>query len=180
MGSSRFKHLRKSSRWLAAVAAAMLLACGLAFAQPGPQVTVTGEVSTSLTLTAADLRAFPAGQQASFTQTRGAPGQESRSTVRGVRLKAVIARAGLKTSGRNDWKTLLVVATATDGYRAVFGWPELDNTSVGDGVLLVYERDGQPLDAREGEVALLSTADDRLGARHVRNLLRIELRQLAN
>ena len=156
----------------------LALCANLAFAQSSTQVSVGGEVKSPLTLTAADLRAFPAETQASFTQTRGTPGQESRTTVRGVRLLAVIERAGLKTDGRNDWKTLLVVATATDGYRAVFSWPELSNTAAGEGVLLVHERDGQPLDAREGQVSLLSTQDRRLGARHVRNLLRLEVRQL--
>jgi hypothetical protein len=39
----------------------------------------------------------------------------------------------------------------------------------------LYERDGQPLEPREGRLALQSTADFRLGARHVRNVLRIEV-----
>lgn len=158
----------------------VLAASAASFAQPSAQLTVTGEVKASLTLAADDLRAFPAEQQASFTQTRGTPGQENRSTVRGVRLKAIVERAGLLAGARNDWKTTLVIATATDGYRAVFSWPELSNTAAGEGVLVLYERDGRPLDAREGQLALLSTNDVRLGARHVRNLQKIELRQLAN
>ncbi len=58
-------------------------------------MSVAGEVRTPLILTPAELRAFPAEQQASFTQTRGTPGQETRTTVRGVRLRAVVERAGL-------------------------------------------------------------------------------------
>ena len=164
---------------LKAFAWAAVLLCGAAFAQTSTQVSVSGEVKTPLSLTPTDLRAFPAEQQASFTQTRGTPGQESRTTVRGVRLKAVIDKAGLLAGARNDWKTTLVIATATDGYRAVFSWVELSNTPAGEGVLLVYERDGQPLDAREGQLSLLSTNDLRLGARHVRNVAKLEVRQLA-
>jgi DMSO/TMAO reductase YedYZ molybdopterin-dependent catalytic subunit len=156
---------------------AILLAMPL-LAQPSAQVTLTGELKSTLVLSPAQLLAFPAEQQVSFVQTRGAPGQETRTVVRGVRLTAAIERAGLKSGPHNDWKTLLVIATATDGYRAVFGWPELTNTATGEGVLLVYERDGQPLDSRDGQIALLSTADRRLGARHVRNLVKVELRQL--
>jgi DMSO/TMAO reductase YedYZ molybdopterin-dependent catalytic subunit len=170
---------QSAARGLAALgcAAAMLLATPL-LAQPSAQVTLTGELKSTLVLSPAELRAFPQDQQVSFAQARGAPGQETRSVVRGVRLTAVIGRAGLKDGPRDDWKTLLVIATATDGYRAVFGWPELTNTAIGEGVLLVYERDGQPLDSREGQIALLSTADRRLGARHVRNIVKVELRQL--
>jgi hypothetical protein len=93
-----------------------------------------------------------------------------------LRQPLTIDAAGLAVGGRDGWKTLVVVATATDGYRAVFSWPEIANTPVGDGVLVLFERDGQPLPAREGAIALLSTTDRVLGARHVRNLMRIELR----
>jgi len=71
-----------------------------------------------------------------------------------------------------------VIATATDGYRAVFTWAELSNTPAGDGVLVPYERDGEPLGAREGQISLLATGDLRLGARHVRNLVKLQVRQL--
>ena len=170
----------RATRWLAPMLClAALLLSQPAAAQTSAQVSLSGEVKAPLVLTATELRNFPAEQQVSFTQTRGAPGQESRTTVRGVRLVAVIERAGLLSGSRNDWKTQLVVATATDDYRAIFSWAELSNTAVGDGVLLVYERDGQPLEAREGQIALLSTTDRRLGARHVRNLKTIEVRQLS-
>lgn len=53
---------------------------------------------------------------------------------------------------RAEWGNLLITAAATDG---------------------------QPLQAREGRIALQSTADFRLGARHVRNFLRIELSAVA-
>ena len=42
-------------------------------------------------------------------------------------------------------------------------------------MLVLHERDGQPLVPREGLIALQTTGDFRLGARHVRNLLRIEV-----
>jgi hypothetical protein len=72
----------------------------------------------------------------------------------------------------------VIVATATDGYKAVFSWSEITNTPVGEGVLVLLERDGRALDDREGRIALISTADQRLGPRHVRNLARIEVRAL--
>jgi hypothetical protein len=165
-------------KWAGFVCAAAIVLAMPALAQTSAQVTLTGELKGTLVLAPADLPAFPAEQQASFTQTRGASGQESRTTVRGVRLAAAIERAGLKTGGHDDAKTLLVIATATDGYRAVFSWLELSNTATGKGVLLVYERDGQPLGAREGSIALLSSSDNSLSARHVRNVAKVEVRQV--
>lgn len=138
-------------------------------------VYLFGALQTNRVLTADDLRAMPAAMQQSFTQTRTVGGVEQRTTLRGVKLPALLEQIGLSAQARAEWKTLLVTATATDGYRAIFAWPELSNTPVGEGVLVVYERDGQPLQAREGRLALQSTGDFRMGARHVRNLLRIEV-----
>ncbi|MDM0018874.1 molybdopterin-dependent oxidoreductase [Variovorax saccharolyticus] len=156
----------------------LLVASAPASAQVSARVEVTGAVRQSLDLDAAALAAFPAEAIGRFTQARSGAGASSQSTVRGVRLGALIERAGLAPADRNAWKTLAVIATATDGYRAVFSWPEITNTAVGEGVLVIFERDGKPLDEREGRIALISAADLKLGPRHVRNLKRIELRAL--
>lgn len=160
------------------VASVVLLAATVgAIAQVSANVEVIGVVRQTLRLDASELAAFPASAVGQFTQTRSGQAVPT-STVRGVRLAALIERAGLVTPGRNDWKSLVVIATATDGYRAVFSWPEITNTAVGEGVLVVFERDGQALDDREGRIALMSTADRQTGPRHVRNLARLEVRSL--
>jgi len=45
-------------------------------------------------------------------------------------------------------------------------------------VLVVYERDGAPLDDSEGRLALVSLKDTRPGPRHVKWLRSIELRTI--
>lgn len=132
-------------------------------------------VQANSVLSVDDLRKLPDALQGSFTQTRAAPTGEQKTNVRGVKLPALIERLGLNNLGKANWKTLLITCTATDDYRAIFTWPELINSPAGEGVLVLYERDGQPLNEREGLIALQTTGDFRLGARHVRNLLRIEV-----
>jgi hypothetical protein len=46
--------------------------------------------------------------------------------------------------------SLASFATATDGYRAVFSWPVIRSTAVGDGVLVLFERDGHAPRAQPG------------------------------
>lgn len=55
---------------------------------------------------------------------------------------------------------------------------ELFLSPIGDGALVYYERDGQPLDDREGRIALVSLQDTSRGARHVRAVQRIEIRRV--
>lgn len=158
----------------------VLLQLGLpsaARAQPAA-VEVLGQVRTPLKLDVPALAAFAAEHQSSVRVTRRVDNAERSTTLRGVRLAAVLERAGLDERDRFDWRKTVVLATATDNYRAAFSWPELAITEAGQQVLLVYERDGAPLDAREGPVALHAVGDLRSGPRHVRNLARIEVRIL--
>ena len=154
------------------------LFAGTASAQAiSEQIVVAGAVKTSLTLKVDDLKAFPATQIESVVVTRRADGKELPTTLRGVRLTSVLERAGMEGStDRNEWKHTVVLATATDGYQVVFSWPELSNTDVGAGVLVVFERDGQPLADREGRIALVSARDLRTGPRSVRWLARLDVR----
>jgi hypothetical protein len=174
----------QSAPFLGAVCAALMPASGTIYAQS--TVPSTPRASTMLylfgnglqansVLSPEDLRKLPDPMQGSFTQTRIAAGGEQKTTVRGAKLSALIERIGLSSAGKANWKTLLITCTATDDYRAIFTWPELSNSPAGEAVLVLHERDGQPLVEREGLIALQTTGDFRLGARHVRNLLRIEV-----
>ena len=83
--------------------------------------------------------------------------------------------ARLTERDRLDLRKTIVVATASDGYKAVFSWAELFNTAIGDGVLIVYERDGKPLGDDEGRIALVSLKDTRPGPRHVKWLATVDV-----
>jgi len=171
-----------SQRARGALAAALIALAGTTLAAAADvvsqQVVVAGAVRTTLTLTVDDLKAFPADQVIGLTVTRRIGDKETASTVRGVKLTAVLERAGLAGTDRNEWRHTAVLATATDGYQAVFSWPELFNTEVGSGALLIFERDGQPLAEREGAIALVSARDLRTGPRSVRWLTKLEVRVL--
>ena len=59
-----------------------------------------------------------------------------------------------------------------------FPWGELFNTSIGRGVIVARDRDGEPLREGEGRFTLVSLADARPGPRHVKWLTRIEVRRI--
>jgi len=142
-------------------------------------LTVSGDVRRSMTVDADALRAFPPEAQASFRVSREVDGQaQPGSTLKGVRLLALLEQAGLAERDRFDWRKSVVVAIARDGYRAAFSWPELANTPGGAQVMVAYERDGAPLSEQEGPLALHAPGDTRTGPRHVKWLQRIEVRVL--
>ena len=144
-------------------------------------LNVRGNVAAPLVLTVGDLARFPV-QRVDDTRVVRAQGGDS-ALVRqfaGCLLRDVLNAAKLTESGRNDLRRTIVVATASDGYKAVFSWGELFNSAIGDGVLIVYERDGAPLGNDEGRIALVSLKDTRPGPRHVKWLAAIDVVRAAD
>ena len=144
--------------------AALLLSTAIpAIAQTSTQVRVAGEVQHELTLRVEELR------QRAVVRERG---------YGGVRLVDLLKEADVRQDARHALRRTYVVATATDGFQEVFSWGELFNTPVGRGVLVAFERDGAPLRDGEGQITLVSLADERPGTRHVKWLTRIEVRRV--
>jgi len=141
---------------------------------------VSGEVNASLTLTVDDLRVIAVHSARDLPAAASGALAEPYREYSGVLLTEVLDKAGLRSDRKDDWRRLYVVATASDGYKAVFSWGELFNSRIGRGAMVVFERKGKPLDDSEGRIALVSTEDDRIGPRHVKWLKRIEVRRIAD
>jgi DMSO/TMAO reductase YedYZ molybdopterin-dependent catalytic subunit len=146
--------------WLVAAT----LAASPAFAQVSTRVVLSGEVQHELTLGVAELRLRTSVQERGYG---------------GVRLVDLLREADIRQDAQHALRRTYVVATATDGFKAVFSWGELFNTPIGRGVIVAYERDGAPLRDGEGRITLVSLGDERPGTRHVKWLERIEVRRLS-
>jgi hypothetical protein len=166
-------------RACALLAALLLVPLACAGAAPLSQrLRIDGAVQHPMDLDVEQLRARPEAEIASLSLTRQVEGKEQTSTVRGVRLTALLQEAELATTDRHDWKKAIVLAEGTDGYRVVFSWPELFNTEAGAQVLVIFERDGQPLGEREGRIAIVPGLDHPPGPRSVHWLSHLQVRIL--
>jgi DMSO/TMAO reductase YedYZ molybdopterin-dependent catalytic subunit len=149
---------------------------GIAQAQVTTKVEIVGAVAHPMTLSLDDLKQLPARTMDERRVVgEGSAREEQVRRHEGVLLRDLLDKAQIVESARHDKRRSVVVATASDGYRAVFSWAELYLTSIGDGVLVVTARDGKPLDDREGRIALVSLRDTNTGPRHVRWLQRLEV-----
>ena len=141
-----------------------------ACAQAAPATTAAtlrldGLVATPRTLTAADLAALPHREQA----TTDKDGQ--RHLYRGVALADVLRLAGAPAGKAIHGPVLAeaVLATAADGYQAVFALPEIDADFSPQTILLADQRDGQPLPPHDGPYQLIVPLEKK-PARWVRQL----------
>jgi DMSO/TMAO reductase YedYZ molybdopterin-dependent catalytic subunit len=135
-------------------------------------LSVKGEVKQELRLAAADLKAMPRVKLTAKDHDGTAREYE------GVALQTLLAKAGVPQSGelRGKNMTLVVVAEATDGYRAAFSLAELDADFANAQVLVADLQDGKPLDAQHGPLRLVAPGDKRQ-ARWVRLLKTISVQK---
>ena len=138
--------------------------------EPATILTVTGEVSKPLKLTANDLMKLP--RQSVKAKDHGGTEAE----FEGVPLVEILREAGVKFG--QDLKgpalaTYLVVE-ASDGYRAVFALPELDPTFNDRIILLADRRDGQPLDAKHGPLRVVVPGEKK-ASRWVRTVVTLRV-----
>ena len=169
--------------WLAALfgAAALAQTCPLdPAAPPGTTLIIRAPALAALHLSAADLAALPQTERVqrrrlASTDAASPPALEQSVRYSGVLLRDVLTRVVPADTNRAA-RTLVFEAVATDGYRAVFTWGELFNSSAGEQVLVIGAQDGRPLGAEQGPLALRALADLRPGPRHVRNLCGLAVR----
>ena len=174
---------RTIARLAAAALSAAMLAVPVQAQGPGPAaLVVRGNVEHALTLSIDDLKQLPVQRIEDMRVVRptGSASTVPEVTRRytGCLLRDVLERAKPVDKNGLDLRNSVVILTASDGYRAVFSWAELYLSPIGDGALVVYEREGATLPPDEGPLALVSLKDIRPGPRHVKWLQSIELRVL--
>jgi DMSO/TMAO reductase YedYZ molybdopterin-dependent catalytic subunit len=137
-------------------------------------LVVKGEVKQELDLSAADLKAMPRVKVTAKDHDGIAREHE------GVALQTLLAKAGVPQGGelRGKNMTLIVVADATDGYRAAFSLAELDADFAGAQAIVEDLEDGKPLDVQHGPLRLI-VPGDKHQARWVRLLKNISVQKAA-
>lgn len=98
-------------------------------------------------------------------------------TYSGVRLADLLAKLGapLGSELRGDALAGYLVATGSDGYKAVLALGEVDPSFHPGEVIVADAMNGKPLDEHSGPFKLVVSEDKRPG-RSVRNLVNIELK----
>jgi hypothetical protein len=105
------------------------------------------------------------------------PHENANETYSGVLLIDLLKQVGAPVGKDVRGKSLAeyVVATGSDGYKAVLALAEVEPDFHPGDVLVADTMNGKPLDARTGPFRLV-VSDDKRPARSVRNLVSLELK----
>lgn len=146
----------------------------LSFAQ-SKSFEITDPDNHKTTVTVADLSKYSRHTIDSIQITNHL--KEYRSTiknVKGVLLRDVLSKVSFKETSPKVLSEYYIVCVAEDGYKVVFSWNEIFNTSVGDSVLIIPEIEGRPKDG----ISTLSPTDFATGRRYVKMLKTIQLKKI--
>lgn len=136
------------------------------------QFTLSGQVSQTGTYNLAALQSLPSATQA---VTYRAGQSTVTGTFTGVPLWTLLSNAGLITNPniKNDLLGKYLVATGSDGYKAVIALGEISPRFGNNNSLVAYSVNGQGLGA-DG-FARLVVPGDTFGGRYVSNLIGLEV-----
>ena len=157
--------------------------------EPGPtgpggisdQLTLSGKVADPGIVTPETLSALH--QSMTETATYLAGSTPTTDTYTGVSLWTLIQDTGLVTDAsiKNELLRYEVVATGSDGYRAVFSMGEIDPAFGNQPDLVAYADTGGQLGAGGADGALrLIVPGDHAGGRYVSNLVSLQVIDTAN
>jgi DMSO/TMAO reductase YedYZ molybdopterin-dependent catalytic subunit len=127
-------------------------------------LTISGDVTQTLTLTPADIKALPR-----TTVTVTEEGREIR--YEGVLVAEILKKAGVPLGREMSGGAVAsyVLAGATDGYQVVFSLAELDPGFTSNDIIIADTIDGTPLFGYQGPLRIVAPHDKR-GARSIRML----------
>lgn len=134
------------------------------------EVSVAGEVTTPLTLNAADLSKLT--QKSVIRKDKDGKDHTYQGVLLGEILKKAGATMGAELKGKNLAKYLLV--SAADGYQAVFALTELDSDYTDRLIIITDNVDGKPLPYTEGPFRII-VQDEKKPARCVRQVVSIKV-----
>lgn len=147
----------------------------LSFSQVRKSIEIVAPDNEKIIFTSADFQKYEKHTLDSIQITNHL--KEYKSTlknVKGVLLKDVLSKVSFKENSPKVLSEYYIVCIAEDGYKVVFSWNEIFNTSVGDHVLIIPEVEGRSKDG----ISTLSPTDFATGRRYVKMLKTIQLKKV--
>lgn len=142
------------------------------------ELEVTGLVSHPMYLSLADLQGMERTEVQDVTMICGSGRNLGViDSYRGVRLTSVLDRADILMREHDTPNWIYITVTSSDGHWALFSYQELYNTVIGEQAIVIIEKNGQPLDEKEGQIAFISARDVRPGPRKMRYLQRVAVHE---
>lgn len=155
-----------------------LLSAGTLFAQekssPTSKFTITGKVKQESVITMDSLKQYTVKNLGDIKITDHLGNfKHQDDQLKGILLKDILSHTIYNTASPKLLSAFYFVCVGADGYKVVYSWNELYNTSVGDNVFIIMEKNGVPIDKLPERIQMTSYSDYKTGRRYLHNLDKI-------
>lgn len=134
---------------------------------------ITGKVKQEKIINLDDLLKYPA-VELSDINVSCSPKQENRvKSIKGVLLKSILDSVSFQYEKSRMLNQYYFLFVASDGYKIVFSFNEINNTEVGKNLYVVTEIEGKPIREMESRIMILTTKDIKGGSRNMKWLKKI-------
>lgn len=148
-------------------------------AQVTKTITIEGAIAKPVVIQFDDLKTYKATSLDSL-QILNHKGEYKSSLkgIKGVLLKDVLAKAEFSVNSPKVLSEFYIVCIADDGYKVVFSWNELFNSTTGDHTLVLTALNGSPVIGQKDGIILLTPTDKATGRRYVKNFSKVLIQQV--
>jgi len=140
-------------------------------AQKLPSVKVTGAIENPFTVSLEDLKKYETHQITSIDiLNHKLEFKKKLKNLKGVLLKDLLEQVKFNAASPKDLSMFYLVCIADDGYKVVYSWNEIFNSTAEKQAMLITGTGGTSIaDNKEG-IVLITPADKATGRRYVKNL----------
>lgn len=148
-------------------------------AQVSKTISISGNIAKPININFEDLKNYASHFIDSLVILNHK--QEYKSTLqklKGVILKDVLEKAEFNVNAPKVLSEFYIVCIADDGYKVVFSWNEIFNSTTGDKALILTEINGKSTISQKEGIVLVTPTDKATGRRYVKNLSKIIIQQV--
>jgi hypothetical protein len=146
---------------------------------PTDSLHVIGQVKMPIHYSISDLDQFPKSNlpdQLIYNQKGDI--KDTLTQLFGVPLKSILEKAEFLVEKPKELNEFYFIFQALDGYKVVFSWNEIFNTTVGEQCYIITSAEGKTKTDIQDHILFISTGDLKTGRRIVRGLDRIEVKRV--
>lgn len=153
-----------------------LVAFGQHEMEPTEGFMVSGKVKNEHRVTISDLKNFKAVSipDLQITNHKGIAKGKARN-LKGILVKDILEGVEFDVQNPKVLSELYLTFIAIDGYKIVYSWNEIFNSTTGDHLFLITDKEGKTLEEMEDRVLIVTANDINTGRRYIKNLQRIEV-----
>lgn len=155
----------------------------LSFAQEAiestSEFTISGRVQKEINFSLADLSQFEDQPIADLVITNHLGIKKGTSQrMSGIPIKTILENVKFDVESPKVLSELYFVFEAIDGYKAVYSWNEIYNSSTGENIYLVTQKDGKMINEMEDRILVICTSDFKTGRRNLKGLSKIRIERV--